>query len=124
MNIAAVTQAEIDEIENANLEFLKTKTKREFFDTVLEKDMLGYPIATAEDTLNDEQLKSRNLWKEIAHDDLNDTITYPSFFAKFSSIACDFWRRAPKIGEHNQEIFAELGYGRNEILNLKRAKII
>ena len=123
-NIAAVTQEEIDEIETANVEFLNTRTKQEFFDKVLEKDMLGYPVAMSEDTLNDEQLKSRNLWKEIPHEDLQDTITYPSFFAKFSSIACDVWRRAPNIGEHNEEIYKKLGYSQKDLMNLKRAKVV
>jgi crotonobetainyl-CoA:carnitine CoA-transferase CaiB-like acyl-CoA transferase len=123
-NIADVTQEEIDEIETANVEFLKTTTKREFFKRVLEQDMLGYPIATSEDTLADEQLKARNVWKAVEHEDLDDPITYPSFFTEFSTIACNLWRRAPKIGEHNTEIYQELGYDRDDLLNLKRAKII
>lgn len=123
-NIATVTQEEIDEIEAANNEFLKETTKKEFFDKVLEQDMLGYPVATSEDTLADEQLQTRELWKEVEHEELGDTIKYPRFFTKFSSIACDFFRRAPLIGEHNEEVFAELGYGRQDLLNLKRAKVI
>ena len=123
-NIAAVTQEEIDEIETANVEFLNTRTKQEFFDKVLEKDMLGYPVAMSEDTLTDEQLKSRNLWKEVQHEDLGEQITYPSFFAKFSSIDCDLWRRAPNIGEHNEEIYQELGYTQKDLMNLKRAKVV
>ena len=123
-NIAAVTQEEIDEIESANNDFLLTTTKSEFFEKVLEKDMLGYPVATSEDTMKDEQLRSRNLWKTLAHEDLGEEIVYPSFFAKFSDIACNLWRRAPKIGEHNEEIYGELGYQSQDLLNMKRAKII
>jgi crotonobetainyl-CoA:carnitine CoA-transferase CaiB-like acyl-CoA transferase len=123
-NIAAVTQEEIDEIEIANNEFLKTITKQEFFQKALEKDMLGYPVATPEDIMDDEQLQSRGLWKEVAHDDIDEKIVYPSFFGKFSSIACDLWRRAPKIGEHNKDIYGELGYTDNDLVNLKRAKVI
>jgi len=123
-NIAAVSQEDIDDIETANVEFLKTRTKKEFFDRVLEKDMLGYPVAMSADTLNDAQLKSRELWKQIPHENLAEPITYPSFFAKFSSMACDVWRRAPNIGEHNAEIYEELGYDRKDLMNLKRAKVI
>lgn len=123
-NIAAVTQEEIDEIEIANNKFLETTTKREFFEKALEKDMLGYPVATSEDIMNDEQLQSRDLWKEIPHEDMGEDIVYPRFFGKFSSIACDFWRCAPKIGEHNGEIYETLGYNDDDLLNLKRAKVI
>lgn len=123
-NIATVTQEEIDQIESANNEFLKGVTRQEFFKAVLEKDMLGYPVATSQDTMEDEQLKSRDLWKEVEHEDLGVNITYPRFFTKFSTLACDLWRRAPLIGEHNEEIFAELGYTREDLLNLKRANVI
>lgn len=123
-NIATVTQEEIDEIESENNAFLATTTKAEFFEKVLEKDMLGYPVATSEDTMKDEQLKSRNLWKSVHHEDLWEEIVYPSFFAKFSDIACDLWLRAPKIGEHNREIFGELGYTNLNLLDLKRAKVV
>ena len=123
-NIAAVTQEEIDEIEAANDAFLLTTTKSEFFEKVLEKDMLGYPVATSEDTMKDEQLQSRDLWKKMLHEDIGEEIVYPSFFAKFSEIACDLWRRAPRVGEHNDEIYGELGYQEQDLLNLKRAKII
>lgn len=123
-NIATVTQEEIDEIEAANNEFLKGITKKEFFDECLEKDMLGYPVTTSQDTFDDEQLQSRNIWKEIEHEELGVKIKYPSFFAKFSSIDCDLYRRAPLIGEHNGEIYSEIGYDKKDILNLKRAGII
>jgi benzylsuccinate CoA-transferase BbsE subunit len=123
-NIATVTQEEIDEIEGANNKFLKEVTRREFFKTVLEKDMLGYPVATSQDTIEDDQLKARDLWKEVEHEDLGVKITYPRFFTKFSTLACDIWRRAPLIGEHNEEIYAELGFTREDLLNLKRADVI
>ena len=123
-NIATVTQEEIDEIESANNEFFKGTTKQEFFAKVLEKDMLGYPVATSEDTLADEQLQARNLWKEVEHEELGEKITYPRFFSTFSSIDCDFYRRAPLIGEHNHEIYGQLGYSQQDLLNLKRAQVI
>jgi crotonobetainyl-CoA:carnitine CoA-transferase CaiB-like acyl-CoA transferase len=123
-DIASVTQEEVDDIEQASVEFLKTTTKKEFFQKALEQDMLGYPMATPEDTLNDEQLKARGLWKTVEHDHAGDRLQFPAFFAKFSTLACDVWRRAPKIGEHNQEIYRELGYTAHDLLNLKRAGVI
>lgn len=123
-NIATVTQEEIDQIEEANNKFLKGVTKKEFFDTCLEKDMLGYPVTTSQDTMEDEQLKARGLWKEIEHEDLGTKITYPSFFTKFSTLACDIFRRAPLIGEHNEEVYGELGYSREDLLNLMRADVM
>lgn len=123
-DIATVTQEEIDQIEDANMRFFKTITKEEFFKNVLEKDMLGYPVATAKEILVDEQLKSRGMWQEVEHEELRVKITYPSFFTIFSSIACDFWRRAPLVGEHNEEIYAEIGLSKSDLLRLKKANVI
>ena len=99
-------------------------TKEEFFKYVLENDMLGYPLATAKELLEDEQLKARGLWQEVEHEELGTTITYPAFSTKFSSIACGFWRRAPLIGEHNEEVYGEIGLNNSDILRLKKANVI
>jgi len=123
-DIATVTQEEIDEIEAANMEFFKTITKDEFFKGCLERDMLGYPVATAKEILDDEQLKARGMWIEVEHEELGEKITYPAFFTIFSSIACGFWRRAPKIGEHNEEVYGELGLTKEDLLRLKKANVI
>jgi len=123
-DIATVTQEEINQIEAANMAFFKTVTKAEFFKYVVEQDMLGYPVNTAQDIMDDDQLKSRGMWKEVEHEDLGTKITYPSFFTLFSTIACDLWRRAPRIGEHNEEVYREIGLDKKEILRLKKANII
>ncbi len=123
-DIATVTQEEIDQIEEANTKFFKTVTKAEFFKHVLEQDMLGYPVATAKEILEDDQLKARGMWLEVEHEDLGEKLTYPAFFTVFSTIACGFWRRAPRIGEHNEEVYGEIGLTKKEILRLKKANII
>ncbi|MEE9550392.1 MAG: CoA transferase [Candidatus Binatia bacterium] len=123
-DIATVTQEEVDQIEEAYMRFFKTVTKEEFFKRVLENDMLGYPVATAKDILEDEQLKARGLWQEVEHEELGSKISYPTFFTKFSSIACGFWRRAPLIGEHNEEVYGEIGLNKGDVLRLKKASII
>jgi len=123
-DIATVTQEEVDQLEEAYMKFFKTVTKEEFFKHVLENDMLGYPVATAKEILEDEQLKARGLWQEVVHEELGTTIAYPAFSTKFSSIACGFWRRAPLIGEHNEEVYGEIGLNKGDLLRLKSANVI
>jgi crotonobetainyl-CoA:carnitine CoA-transferase CaiB-like acyl-CoA transferase len=123
-DIATVTQEEIDQIEEANMKFFQTVTKEEFFKHVLEQDMLGYPVATAKEIMEDEQLKFRGMWQEVEHKELGAKITYPAFFTQFSSIACGFWRRAPLIGEHSEEVYGEIGLSKKDLLRLKKANVI
>lgn len=123
-DIATVTQEEIDQIEAPAAKFFKTKTKQEFFKEAIKRRMLGYPVATAEEIFADQQLIAREYWQRVEHPELETEITYPGAFCKFSLSSCGIRRRAPLIGEHNKEIYEELGYNGKDLLVLKQAGII
>jgi hypothetical protein len=56
---------------------------------------------------------------------LKTSIDYPGGFAKFSNGACQIWRRAPLIGEHNQEIYGqELAMSPSQIAELQKQGVI
>ncbi|HLB11567.1 MAG TPA: CoA transferase [Dehalococcoidia bacterium] len=124
-DIATVTQEEIDQIEEPAADFFKTLTKAEFFQRVLDREMLGYPLATAEDILADQQLQERGFWQELEHTELGQRISYPGPFAQFSAGGCGLRLRAPLIGEHNEEIYVgELGLSKEELVSLKEAGVV
>ncbi len=124
-DIATVTQEDIDRIEEPAEAFFKTLTKAEFFHRVLEHEMLGYPLATAEDALADRQLQERGFWQEAEHPELGRSITYPGPFAHLSEGGCGVWRKPPLIGEHNEEVYVgELGMSKEELIMLKEAGIV
>ncbi len=124
-DVATVTQREIDAMEEAIGAFLLTLTKEEFFTGVIARDMLGYPVATAEDIFKDPQLTSRGFWEDVTHPELGETVTYPGAFAKFGLGTCRIRRRAPLIGEHNREIYEkELGFSSEELRVLAEAGAI
>ena len=52
-------------------------------------------------------------------------VVYPGAFAKLAEGSCKIRRRAPLIGEHNEEIYvSELGLSREELAILKQARAI
>jgi len=61
---------------------------------------------------------------EMEHPELHDTLTYVGPSIKLMETPIRFRRRAPLIGEHNQEVYAELGLSRDEIIALKEGGII
>jgi crotonobetainyl-CoA:carnitine CoA-transferase CaiB-like acyl-CoA transferase len=84
-----------------------------------------YPILTTKDILEFEQLKERDYWEEVEHPELGTSITYPGGFVKLSEAPCKIRRRAPLIGEHNEEIYIrEMGLSAKELLTFKQAKVI
>jgi crotonobetainyl-CoA:carnitine CoA-transferase CaiB-like acyl-CoA transferase len=124
-DIAQVTQEEIDRMEEPIAKFFTGVTKAEFFREVVKREMLGYPVATVKEIFDDPQHEARGFWQKIEHAELGIAVNYPGGFAKFSEGACQIWRRAPSIGEHNVEIYQEeLGLPRDEIERLKDQGVI
>ena len=57
--------------------------------------------------------------------ELGTTVTYPGPFAKASETPIKTSRRAPLIGEHNEEVYLdELGLSQQDLLTLQQAKVI
>ncbi|MGB7952168.1 MAG: CoA transferase [Candidatus Binatia bacterium] len=124
-DIAKVTQEEIDRMEGPIGEFFKGVTKADFFKQVVQRQMLGYPVASVKEIFEDPQHEARHFWQKVEHPELKSTIEYPGGFAKFSEGACQIWRRAPLIGEHNQEIYGqELRITPAEIAELRKQGVI
>jgi crotonobetainyl-CoA:carnitine CoA-transferase CaiB-like acyl-CoA transferase len=124
-NIAEVTQEEIDQMEAPIARFFLEITKKEFFEAVIQREMLGYPVATVAEIFEDPQLKARNFWQSMDHPELGTSLLYPGGFARFSETSCEIRRRAPLIGEHNEEIYCgELGMNRTELERLKKEGIV
>ena len=86
---------------------------------------MGYPVSTAKDIIENPQLKAREVWQDVAHPELSTTITYPGPWVKMSQSPCGIQRRAPVIGEHNDDIYGkELGISEEELMILKQGGLI
>jgi len=121
----SLTREELDSIVVAIDKFLKTLTKDEFQREAIERNIQGQAVYNPEETMRNPQLIAREFWVKIEHNELKDTITYPGAFAKFTGTPLKGWRRAPLIGEHNEEIYLkELGFSKEELMTLKMGGII
>ena len=67
-----------------------------------------YPSASADETLGDVQLAARDFWRDLEHEQWRRTIRYPGPFAKATQAPPTLRRRAPFLGEHQDEVLAEL----------------
>jgi formyl-CoA transferase len=71
------------------------------------------------------QLKYRGFWERLEHSELGTEITYPGAFIKMSQTPLKLYRRAPLIGEHNEEVYVgELGMTKEDLILMKQASII
>lgn len=102
----SVPLSELFRLQDVLAHFTATKTKLELFDGAKERHLLLAPIATSEDLIKDPNLQARQYWTSSGSPD--DQLHYPGPFAKFSACPITYRRRAPDIGEHDVEVFAEL----------------
>jgi crotonobetainyl-CoA:carnitine CoA-transferase CaiB-like acyl-CoA transferase len=97
-----LSQADVDALEAEAGAFFSTLNKREFFESVIARNMLGYPVADAADIYADEQLRARAFWQDVAID--GTTLTFPGGFALFDGERPGIRRPAPRLGQHQQEV--------------------
>lgn len=103
-----VTEEELQEISEAMGKFFLTHTKSEFYEAMQQRRIMIAPVSGIDDLVNDPQLVARGFWVDLKHPELGTTITYPGAFAKLSETPYKLSRRAPLIGEHNDEVYRML----------------
>jgi crotonobetainyl-CoA:carnitine CoA-transferase CaiB-like acyl-CoA transferase len=102
------TCAELDTMIDAITKFFLNHTKSEIQDQATKRRIILYAVSSITDILENIQLKDREFWVDVYHDELADTFTYPGAFAKFSRTSIASPHRAPLIGEHNDEILKNI----------------
>ena len=104
--------------------FLETDTKAELFQAALEKEILLIPVNDIQDVAQSPQLEARGFFRKVEHPELGEAITYPGSPVINSEMPYNIRRRAPLIGEHNAEVYGELGFTSEEMVLLKSGGII
>ena len=124
-DIMRVTQETIDRVEESILNFFMTKTKAELYENAIQRRILLAPCSDIEDIRSNPQLEARHYWVEMDHPELNDKLTYCGPPIKDSEEQWQIKRLAPRIAEHNMEIFKdELGLSLDHIMILKQSGVI
>src|SRR5690242_14802720 len=99
----------IAEMEERIERFFMTMTKEEIYAETLKRRLLLAPVATVADIADDVQLKAREYFVKVDHNDtVGRTLTMPGPFAKLSQTPISVTRRSPKLGEHNAEVYCGL----------------
>ncbi len=102
---------EIQTVHDEIDKFILTKTKAELYDRALRDRFLLAPCNTAQDIAEDPQLQAREFWPEVYHPELDDPVTYLGPYIKLGESPINARRRAPLIGEHNDEVLGGLDLG-------------
>lgn len=118
-------QKELDAQEEAFVKFFPTHTTQETYEEALKRRILIAPCSTIEHIVANPQLIDRGYFAEVEHPELGATLTYPAVWGKLAETPIGIRRRAPLIGEHNEEIYEkELGMPKDRLILLKQAGVI
>ncbi|HEX3645085.1 MAG TPA: formyl-CoA transferase [Vicinamibacterales bacterium] len=107
-----------DQIE----EWTKTKTKFEAMDILNEHDIPCGPILSMKEIADEPSLRATGTVVEVDHPTRGTYLTVGNPI-KMSDSPSDV-KRSPLLGEHTDEVLAELGYGADQIAVLRTEKVI
>ena len=115
----------LDGIIKLTQDFFLSHTTAELYEGALERNVMLYPVSSVKDIMDNIQLSARGYWTELDYPELGVKITHPGAFAHISESPPRIYRRAPLIGEHNDDVYEkELNISPEDINRLREAGVI
>ncbi|UTR12916.1 CoA transferase [Evansella sp. LMS18] len=104
-------------------EQMKTKTSREWLESLQKQGIPAGPINTVKEMFEDPQVIARELVKEVAHPTAGKVKLVGSPL-NLSRTPTEVTRHPPLAGEHTNEVLAEIGYTESQIEEMKIQRVI
>ena len=112
-------------VEEVLANFIANRNADDVYHEAQERGFPWGAVRAPDELLSDGHLEDREFWTEVEHPELGRTYTYPGSGAIFNGSPWRIYRRAPLIGEHNEEIFGEeLGLSPEELTRLSDSGVI
>jgi benzylsuccinate CoA-transferase BbsE subunit len=121
----AVIQENTPHIFEVITKFIGNLTQEETYHGAQERGVNWGAIRTPDDLLEDGHLHDRGFWTNVEHPELGRTFTYPGPAGIWNDSPWQISRRAPLIGEHNEEVICgELGLTKVELAALAEGGVV
>jgi crotonobetainyl-CoA:carnitine CoA-transferase CaiB-like acyl-CoA transferase len=119
-----VDQDVMDKVSGPVGDFFLRHTRQELLRGAVPRGVSIGPLSSMQDLLDDECLNARHYWTQIEHPELGTSITYPKEYIRSSLMDFSTRSRAPLIGEHNAEVYTDLGFSEQDLHSLKKDGIL
>ena len=113
--------ANIEEISALVISWLYSQSKLDVWETAQQKRVLSGVVNTTEDLLKDEHFWKRGMWARMQHPVIGE-MTMPGRPLKMYRTPWRLHSPAPRIGEHNQDVYCGiLGYSKEELAKVRQS---
>jgi crotonobetainyl-CoA:carnitine CoA-transferase CaiB-like acyl-CoA transferase len=124
-DMSSIPQEVLDTHQKAIGAFFMNHTKKEIAEEGLKRGINACVVNNPADVLENTHLKARDYWVGLEHPEFNMTLAYPRYFLLSNKTENFVRRRAPYIGEDNNNIYgSELGLSSVEISALEKRGVI
>ncbi|MDA0790554.1 MAG: CoA transferase [Proteobacteria bacterium] len=113
-----------DQLDDAIAEFTVNRDKHELMVQLQQAGVPAGAVMTTPEFMADPQVTERDYFVELGGDHI-ETLPYPGSPVRFDGERATEWRRAPRLGEHNDEVLRQLlNLSDDEIQKLKDDGVI
>lgn len=108
-----------DELDALLADFIGSRTRDEVMAAFAEGQGAVAPVYSIEDIMSDPHYAARETIVSVEHERLGE-LKMQGMFARLQRTPGDVRHPGPGLGEHNEEVFAELGLGEEALVELRR----
>ncbi len=112
-----------EEYEAYFLSWLMSHNKQEIFERGQEVGNVCAPMKTVDEVMEDPQAKMRDLFVFVDHP-VTGKVKYPGRPFIMEETPWAMRRPAPLLGQHNADVYSELGYSKEDLVALRQSNII
>ncbi len=111
-------------VEETMQAFCRTRKKEPLVAEAQRRGAGWAPVFSPREIVDSKQLAAREYWVRVQHDDLGESFIYPGAPFKLSETPWKQRGRAPRLGEHNDQVYGGLGMDAAELRRLKLKMVI
>jgi crotonobetainyl-CoA:carnitine CoA-transferase CaiB-like acyl-CoA transferase len=112
-------------VEETLMLFCKSRKKEELVAEAQARAAGWAPVFSPSEVVESRQLAGRDYWVRVQHEDIGESFIYPGAPFKLSETPWSQRGRAPRIGEHNEQVYGELlGLEAAELRRLKMKMVV
>lgn len=113
-----------DELEAALARAVATLPRLELMEAIQDRGIHALPVTDARELVEDPFLQQRGFFVDVEEPALGLTFADMAPPMRFAASPARIGRRPPLLGEHNDEVFAELGVDGDELATLAQAGVV